>query len=394
MKKNLNEFLCALYLFVFTICKFLTIYFVNYSTVILFVATFIIVLISLLYNIKLKKKKLLINKNFIAVIVIVVLLFLMTMIHNNNIYTEEYLYEFFIYGVISMYLFINIKNYREFLKYYANLSILVILIYCLEPFNDFQFFIDYMSFGLTCMLPAFCGCCIGRKILKKNIYLVFEIVAFMEILFFCNRGAILVAVALEVLLYLIMTKLNIKKIAICLLCTSIGFILLINIEKILLTIFKYLQSKDIYSYSIRSMYNMFSGVSNGLSGRDKIWKNAIEYFQESFIWGNGIGSFQNKYGIYTHNIFLEILTSYGVIGMFVFLTLSSIYVYKIHKSIGDYKVILIMFMVMGIFPLMLSIYTFKWQYFWIFIIMSLKKIPEEYKRKNKIIEKTENLLSN
>ena len=111
-----------------------------------------------------------------------------------------------------------------------------------------------------------------------------------------------------------------------------------------------------------------------------VLKTANNYFKESWIWGHGIGAFQNKYGGYTHNIFFEILTSYGMIGMSIFIVLLLMYIYKIFMSYGYYRILLIAFLIIGIFPLLLSIYTFKWQYFWAFIILSIKKIPVNYKK--------------
>lgn len=380
MKENFNEFLFAIYLFLFAICKIFIRYLTGFSTVILMASTLLILLLSILYNIREKKQKIMLNKNFLFVVFFVILLFLITTIFNYNIYIGQYLYEFLIYGIICMYLFSNVKNYKEFFKYFANIAIFVILLYCTDPFMEFFFFTDYMSFGLTCMLPSFCACCIGRNLFKKKIYFVFEVIAFLEILFFCNRGAIIVAVALELLLYLTATRLSWKKIGFIIFCTIIVVILLLNIEKILLELIKFLDKQDLNSYSIKAIYNMVSGENSGLSGRDTIWKTANNYFKESWIWGHGIGAFQNKYGGYTHNIFFEILTSYGMIGMSIFIVLLLMYIYKIFMSYGYYRILLIAFLIIGIFPLLLSIYTFKWQYFWAFIILSIKKIPVNYKK--------------
>lgn len=64
-----------------------------------------------------------------------------------------------------------------------------------------------------------------------------------------------------------------------------------------------------------------------------MYKSAIRLWEESPYWGNGVGSFALDYGgmdtkLYPHNIFLEILSELGMIGLFLFLGLLLIGLYK------------------------------------------------------------------
>lgn len=65
------------------------------------------------------------------------------------------------------------------------------------------------------------------------------------------------------------------------------------------------------------LFNNDFGVTS--SGRNVFYGKAISLFKENPIFGSGIGAFTNEFGIYVypHNIILEILNDFGIIG-FIF----------------------------------------------------------------------------
>lgn len=60
------------------------------------------------------------------------------------------------------------------------------------------------------------------------------------------------------------------------------------------------------------------GISS--SGRDIYYETAISQFNDHPIIGNGVAAFKNRFGFYVfpHNIFLEVLTDFGIVGLTLF----------------------------------------------------------------------------
>lgn len=376
MKKN--ELLLILYLFIFTILNILLETFKSYSTMILFFATMLILATSIIINSKTKKIfSTLINNNLKTVIttLLMILLFLIELLifkENNKII--QYLYYFIIYAIIPCYLYMFAKDIRKCLEYYTNFSILLILMYGMTPIIKNVFFSDYMSFGFNCILPATVGLYIGIRYLGRKKLIILEVVAILELILFCNRGAILTAIIFIVLYELIIKKKTGKKLLLFFISFCVLILVLVNLSSICNIVIDYLEDRNLYSYAFNKLYNYINNKDNNvLSGRDAIWKQCIEEYKLHPFIGNGIANFEKKYEHYPHNIFLDVLTNFGILGMLVFLYTITKGIYKITKSKDEEKVWGLLLGVMGIVPLLFSLTMFNWIYFWLFIHFSLKK---------------------
>ncbi len=62
---------------------------------------------------------------------------------------------------------------------------------------------------------------------------------------------------------------------------------------------------------------MISGIGNGFAGRFHLWSLAVSSFRTSPLIGQGGRYIRMTEGQYVHNDYLEILSSYGLIGFFV-----------------------------------------------------------------------------
>ncbi len=374
MKKYIDEFLFSLYLALFIFSKFLINQFPNYSFYILMIPCLIILFISIVISL-IKKKILRFKMPFLVILLLFISLFLLSLLFNPNKYIGAYFYEFIIYGVITLYLFSKVKNFNMVIYYSAIFSIINFLLYYNDPFNGYYIFGDYMGFGLNCMLPIFCFLCTARKIFHSKIYLIAEMLALVELLLFSNRGAFFTAVVLEFLFIMVSNDIkNSNNIVMkYLILFFIVILITISIDKILLLIIDFLETIDFNSYSLKAFYQMLFEQSSGLSGRDIIWENAYVYFKNSIFFGHGIGSFENVYGFYSHNILFEILTSFGILGGISFLISLIKYGFNILKNFNESRYILILFFSMGIIPLMFSVYTFRWPYYWIYLYLSIAK---------------------
>ena len=376
-KKNGNELLFVLYIFLFIIIKFFFKFDPTHTFIMLLVPSIIILLSSFIYN---GRKSVVLKPHILFISIIVFIPFLLTIIFNNNSYVMNYLYEFIIYGLIPMYLFSRVKDINEVINIGGKFSIISFLLFFYDPLRNYYYFSDYMSFGLVCMLPIFLFSILSRKRLGKKKFFILEMLSLFEMLIFCNRGSFLTAIIIEIVFFIIEDNKEKNKYLFFKIISLIAaaFILIANVNNILLIIQKVLTSLNFNSYSIRAVSLMISGNSSGLSGRENIWANAISYFWDSPIFGHGIGSFENIYGIYTHNLILETLTSTGIIGLIVILISFIKCIKKI--IIGENKSFYFALLIIGIFPLLFSIYIYKWLFFWILIYIAYDK-PFKKERK-------------
>lgn len=369
IKNNIDEFLCSFYLWMFSFTRILIANYVEYSFLILLFSSITIVFLSLIFS----KKTKVINITIFKIIFIVLFGFVTSYFLTPNSIIFQRAYEFIIYGVISIYLFSKINNLNKFFEYFAYLSVLSFFMHFLDPLNNYKIFRDYMSFGFNCMLLVFCGCSIGVKLFSKKIFFIIKYLSLIELALFCNKGAFVTGVFLELLFLLFKNEKSIKKIFKVVLLLLLIVMIYMFFDDILLLLINKFQQLNISSYSLTSIYKVLFGDSNGLAGRDLIWENALSFFHERPIFGNGIGAFDTKYGVYTHNIFLDILCSHGIIGLIIFIIFILKYFIKIIKSNGVEKDAYLFFIAIGVVPLIFSIYTFKWQFFWVFIYLVLKK---------------------
>lgn len=369
-KQNLNELLFVLYIFLFAFIKLFFKINPSHTFLMLLFPTVLILIISLLYN---GKNAIIIKPQIIFVTLFVLITFILSIIFNNNSYLYLYLYEFLIYGLIPMYLFSKVTDYNMVINIGGKLSIIVFILYCSDPLNNYYYFSDYMGFGFGCMLPVFFFSCLSRKLLKKNKYIFLELLSLAELLIFCNRGSFLTAILIEMMFFIVDNDKGFNKVAffkVTVLLTFF-FLLISKINYFLVAIQILTKRMHFDSYSISAISSMITGNSTGLSGRDVIWKNALLYFSKSPFIGHGIGSFEKVYNIYTHNIILETLTSMGLIGVIILIVSIMKYFFKVIND--NNKCFYIGLLIMAIVPLMFSIYIYKWIYFWLFIYIAYAK---------------------
>lgn len=350
---SLNEFLFSLYVLLFpTIGCFYKSGTIN---------NFLIAIILLIFFIKNLKIKT-INRNFIFINLFVILLFTISLIFNNNSMLSFYFKNYILYGFISMLLMIRVKKFNKVIDY---MSFLLLIIYTLsfrDPFNGYKIYSGYMSYGLFCILPSFFAFHIKRKYQNCKLYIIPEFFCYFSMLF-SNRNTIFICLLSIFILDFFVKKTDLKK--------SIKYIVLLLLLGVLIIYLSDIVNK-LYilfgenSYPIRALMNGLNGAGNVLSGRDILWKNAIDEFNNNILLGIGIGGYESKYNIYCHNFYLEFICSFGIIGLFifVFLCLKIISCIKFQKNNYFFWYLLLI----GILPLMFNNCIFTWKYFWILIM--------------------------
>ena len=237
-----------------------------------------------------------------------------------------------------------------------------------------------MSFSYYLLLPTIIYL---KKYFEtyKFKYLFLSALSILLIIAIGSRGAIM-CLGVYVMLYHLISirKMTLPKALCVIIFTLILFISLIFFKEILLFLYNILERFGISSRSI--ILFLRDGIY--LSGREELYGKIVEQiFAHPLI---GIGIAGDRYyldGSYTHNIFLEILSGFGVFfGFILILTLLfTIFKSLFPKNIKGFDNILVWFSI-GFVPLLVSgSYLTDFQ-FWIFLGFALGSL--KLKKENSI----------
>lgn len=231
-----------------------------------------------------------------------------------------------------------------------------------------------ISLSYYMLLPAIIN--VYRFFIKKSASQIIKvIVSLVVILALGSRGAIM---CLGVYIILAFIK-NIKKLTFTSLLsyTSIFLVLILGIicfENIIASIYEILANLGISS---RTLY-LFMQDNLHLSGRETLYDVIIRQIIENPIIGIGIAGDRTFIGGYSHNIFIELLSGFGVIiGSIIIVTIVLICYKAIHnKNKLDSNISIIWFS-LGFIPLLVSgtyLTSFK---FWIFLGIAIRVIKDK-----------------
>ena len=185
------------------------------------------------------------------------------------------------------------------------------------------------------MLPSIRYLIYYASVKKQVVYIAIAGVLSTVILIFGTRGPIvcmLVYVALLTIYYSFKSR-NLKKLLILLIIFAIVlsiFIfdsLFIEVTSVLSKAFEKI------GFSTRIFNFIIEGDITASKGRESLAKQAVEAIIENPMWGYGITADRAMFGIYPHNMFLEILCQYGIVfGSLLIITMLVITVIALLKS--------------------------------------------------------------
>ncbi len=310
-------------------------------------------------------------KNILFILGLVFSVLCFDILFRRNGLTFFYFYNFLIYGLLPMYFVSKIENVKVFLRCYSNLAIIG---FFSLSFNgilaDFGFFANYMDYGFGLMMPAFYGIFLGRKLFHKK-WLVWELICAGMILMFANRGSLFAILLFYLVMHLYF--INGKRKTLLFLTSVVGFFLIVITygERIALGLRAVLANYGLQSYSLVKISKFLGGNKNSrfLSGRGEIWSDAKELIHENPIFGQGTGVFESIYGIYPHNLFYDVLTQYGYIGLLLLLVSLTFSIRTILRSDGLLKLFGILIFCLFIPKLLLSGRFYSDMSFWTFVIL-------------------------
>lgn len=360
----LNELIFALYLGNLAISKYFISILAIDSFSALFIPTITLLITSLLLNIRVK----VVSKRplIIALTTTMLLLFSAALFYNDTVAT--YMYNFLIYGLLPLYFLSRITSLGTFFRYFAYVSVVTVLLFGLDPLSGYLMTTDYMVYGYYVMLPAFIALYIARKYLGIWWLIIFEIVAFILILVFANRGAALAALSLIVLSSLFVDRQTARRWLLFTAAGAVSVVALLNLTTLLEWGIDIARDAGQSSYALEKMYASLDESTGSLSGRDTLWDGATAMFLSSPITGHGIAAFEQSQGIYTHNLILEVAVSFGLLGLMALAGYITYLLYKMLKTTRPERLSYVLGISAGIVPLMFSMQPFIWYFFWLFTL--------------------------
>ena len=276
----------------------------------------------------------------------------------------QYSLNFIMYGVVPLFFLMNINNFKLLIYCAFIISCVNGLILLLDPLNNYCLSGSYMGYGFDVLMFSFSGLLLGFFVLRKKILLAPIIIEFLFIVIYGNKGAMLGALAMLLVMCFFQMK-SISK----LILSLVFFFILANWKLLLSVIVGQLMKLNLFTYSLLTLQLMLSDESDRVySARTDIWKEAVEWIERNPFWGNGICSFDEFNNGYVHNIFLEITLAYGCTGLIVFVGLLVHSMFLLVKMKNPYKKFFLLIILVGwLVPMQFSLTIWNVSFFWIYI---------------------------
>lgn len=290
---------------------------------------------------------------------------------------------------VSLISFIDSKEKLYFfynLLIIGGLSLLIILLSEIPPTEWFsrrlggaEFGYNANEVGLTLSFSVILSIFMNR-LKKNNLYLVLAVILIIAVLLTGSRKALLLAFAGISGVLLVNSSgfiKNIRIIAIVLILLGIGYYSIMNIP------FLY----DITGIRVEALLNSFTGdgdIDGSTIIRQQMVSKGISLFKESPIIGNGVGSFAilGGFGTYSHNNYIEVMVSTGIVGLFFYYLnyayLISNLVKKKEKELVTPLLVIMLLLVL----LETGLVTYNEIIFQIMIIMSYASLRIANKKEN------------
>jgi len=285
------------------------------------------------------------------------------------------LYEFIYFGVVPVVLLSKVRQVKILLTYFSYFAVAAFFIYGIDPLNGYAVFSDYMGYGYKLALPAFLGIFIGFHYLRIKWMIVFEVIAFLFLMMFANRSALLTAVTFICLYILISHSFSwtrvVKRAA---LFIALFIVAYLNIDDLMNVLFQYTSEANFRNYAIQKLnYFLTSGSADEafFSGRIQIWKQAIDMFLDQPVIGHGAGKFQDVYGYYPHNMILDVLVTSGLCGLIVVVWFLFRSVNVLLRSAGELRIFSLLLLALWFPKLLFSMMFVNDTAFWAFFVLFL-----------------------
>ncbi|MGN8646340.1 O-antigen ligase family protein [Gracilibacillus sp. HCP3S3_G5_1] len=331
----------------------------NYN-IIAFLKITIYLIILLLYINKIDKFILL------GLIIFVSVMLLSSLLNYSNLSFIQEIFAEFILNVLPIILILLfIRDPYKILTYMRLVSYPVLILTLLIPFTDgYMVDVNYMSLAYSSIINWAVVTYFAFKE-KKIIDVILTILLICNYVLFGNRGSIIIITAY--LLWCLFTFSR-NKINFTILTLSIFLIIIAFYERLLNIALSFLDFIGIHSRTLNSIIN---GQLAESSAREIIWIRTINAIRENPLgYGIGYDRVLNN-GTYSHNMFLELFTSFGVIlGSIVVIIIMIICFYMLYIcKDNSYKALFSVFCITGFLILQLSYSIFSVYYMYVCITL-------------------------
>ena len=312
--------------------------------VILFLPTLIPFILMILFRRKIKKRNVL---PFICIFAVVCITFLITILLHPE---YQYYYTREKYGILRVFrpdsaiyafLFFSLiddpKKMLRTLIIFSYIDFAQLIIFSLIPaliqgywsdisYNGQMVQMSYnLSFGYEMLFPMFMFLYVflkSKKLCNKICHLVLSIICALLIFTQGSRGAILLIVIFLILMIIsnivstVEPKSKKKKIIVFISCLIAMTVIAPLVSKLLVLLLKGIGIES------RTLSLIAEGKFTDNNGRFAIWEAVVNGIKNGGIFGNGAYGdrpyvYPLHYAAYSHNIFLELICSFGVIGAIV-----------------------------------------------------------------------------
>lgn len=328
---------------------------------------------------------------FITIYYIALLIFLLNYLifFDNRIYLIQLLFPIFFMCLPAFLYSLCIRNIKVFKETMKQASILVFIIGTILGILIFSGKVSVgtysMSLSYYMLLPTliFLDELIDRFSLKS---LLIVLVSLLIILLFGSRGALLCTLIFVFLKMIRFTgKLTYIKLFYNLILSGVLLILLINFKPI----FNYISNFLYLNFGIKSRsINLLLEEEVKLSGRDSIYRDVISELVNNPILGIGLaGDRRVLGGGYVHNIFLEILSDFGLLlGSIILILLIFLIIKSLFTKQKEKYNIFIIWISLGFIHLMVSSSYLIDIKFWIMLGIFVNLTNNRERKKKEVLQ--------
>lgn len=295
------------------------------------------------------------NIKNILIIIMVGIIFGINILFNNNDTLNFYINQFLLFALPLLLIFLLNIDLEKFTRIFYGYNIVNAALYLLLLIiNPNKLIEDYMTFGFYAIYSLI-YVIIYAYYHKHKKMMICGIIALPAIFINGNRGTVLIA-AVAIIAMVFMNERKLKK---KIIFVAIIVFLACNINNLAKFILNFIiEDLGINSYAVQGLYLMLEGddVESIIGGRYNIYEEAAGEFKEHFLSGMGIANFQEKYGYYPHNIFLDVYSTFGIIMgsiYFAYIIVVGVKLYKLSKNNIEIRILFI-FMLANIMKLILS----------------------------------------
>lgn len=293
----------------------------------------------------------------------IILLINIIMFPENRDYQFLFFLDFFFMCLPSM---VNVRliDNKNHIDLFIKLSLVVLVLgeiyFVLDRIQGVSVENDYsMSYSYYMLLPSLAFVYLFNKS-GRTIFLLLFGFPFLSMTIIGSRGAVIASAVFFVIAILFTKKKRVFKV----IAIALGLGIAFSFNELLVYIGKITSSFGINS---RTLYLLQTGqlISHD-SGRVSIWYNAIRIIEDNWFTGAGLGADYRILGIYSHNIFLDLLIHFGAIfGGIAILLMITVMIVGFIKA--EDKLLYMMLFCYGFIPILVSGTYLSASSFWVYI---------------------------